>query len=134
MDFTNINFVAIALGTIGALLFGFVWYAPPVFGKVWQRHTKITDAQMKEKVLLRFGPAIALTFITGVMLDVLLPADMLRWDDGAVMGLLVGLGIVAPAIAIHYIFARKSVHLYLIDAGYSVFSMLILGGILAAMS
>ena len=134
LDFTNIDFVAIALGTVVAILLGFLWYLPPVFGRTWQRYSGLTDAEMRTKVVLRFGPAIALTFIMGVMMDVLEPANLITWDDGAVLGLLIGLGIVAPAIAIHYIFWRKSVQLFLIDAGYSVFTLLILGAFLAAMS
>src|SRR5690606_3026500 len=101
MDFTNINFVAIAVGTIAAFLFGFLWYAPPVFGRTWQRHTGISDAQMKDgKVLLRMGPALVLTFIMGVMLDVILPSELMKWDEGAVNGLLIGLGLTAPALAL----------------------------------
>lgn len=135
MDFTNINFVAIAVGTIAAFLFGFLWYAPPVFGRTWQRHTGISDAQMKDgKVLLRMGPALVLTFIMGVMLDVILPSELMKWDEGAVNGLLIGLGLTAPALALQYIFARKSVHLFLIDAGYTVFALMILGAVLVLMS
>ncbi len=134
MDFTHINFVAIAVGTLAAFAFGCLWYAPAVFGRTWQKHIGLSDARMKERVLLRVGPVLALIYIMGVMLDVLIPAEQMNWDDGAVIGLLIGIAIVAPAIAVHDIIARKSVQLFLIDAGYSVFSLLILGAILAAMS
>lgn len=135
MDFTNINFPGVAVGTIAAFLLGFVWYAPAVFGRTWQRHAGVTDEMMKDgRVLLRLGPAVALIFVTGVMLDVVVTMDGMSWDDGGVTGLLVGLGLVAPALALHYIFARRSVQLFLIDAGYSVFALLIIGAVLAAMS
>jgi hypothetical protein len=135
MDFSSINFIAVAAGTIIAFALGLIWCAPPVFGRTWQKHTGITDAQMKDgRGHLRIGPAVVLTFVMGLMLDVIMPAETLNWDDGAVMGLLTGLGLVAPAIAIHYIFSKRSVHLYLIDAGYSVFSLLIMGACIAAMS
>jgi hypothetical protein len=118
-----------------AFAFGLVWYAPPVFGRTWLKHNGITAEQMKDgRGHLRIGPAIVLTFVTGLMLDVIMPAEALKWDDGAVMGLLVGLGLVAPAIAIHYIFSKRSVHLFLIDAGYSVFTLLIMGACIAEMS
>jgi hypothetical protein len=106
-----------------------------VFGRIWMRHAGIKEMEMKDgKGLQRLGPALVLIFLIGIMLDVLLPAEILEWDDGAAMGLLVGLAIVAPSLALHYIFARRSVHLFLIDAGYSVFALLILGAILVAMS
>jgi len=135
MDFTHINFVAIAVGTLAAFGFGLFWYMPVVFGRTWMRHTGIREMQMRDgKGLQRLGPALALTYLMGVMLDVLIPAEMMEWDDGAVMGLLVGVAIVAPAIGIHYIFSRRSVQLFLIDAGYSVFALMILGAVLVAMS
>jgi hypothetical protein len=34
----------------------------------------------------------------------------------------------------HYLFAKRSVHLFLIDAGYIVIAMTIFGAIIAAMS
>jgi hypothetical protein len=135
MDFTHINFDAIAVGTLAAFALGFLWYSPMVFGRTWMRYAGIREMEMKDgKGLQRLGPALALLFLIGVMLDVLLPAEVMEWDDGAAMSVLVGLAIVAPSIALHYIFARRSVQLFLIDAGYSVFSLLILGAILVAMS
>ena len=135
MDFAHINFAAIAVGTLLAFALGLIWYAPPVFGTIWLRHSLIPEKKLKDgKALLRIGPAVVLTFLSGVMLDVLIPREVTQWDDGAVLGLLVGLAIVAPAIGIHYLFGRKSVQLFLIDAGFSVFSLLILGAVLAAMS
>ena len=135
MDFAHINFAAIAVGTVLSFILGLIWYAQPVFGRIWQRHSLIPPQKLRDgKGLLRIGPAIVLTFLSGVMLDVILPTELMQWDDGAVVGLLVGLAIVAPALGIHYLFGRKSVQLFLIDAGFSVFSLLILGAVLAAMS
>lgn len=135
MQFSHIDFAAVAVGTFAALLFGLIWYAPPVFGRTWQKHTGLTDDRMKSRsVILTFGPAIVLTFVMGVALAALLPMQRLDWTQGAFAGLLIGAGIGAAALAGHYIFARRTIHLFLIDGGYTVVSMTILGAVIAAMS
>jgi hypothetical protein len=134
MQFSPINFLAIVLGTFANFIFGFLWYAPYVFGKSWQKHTGLSNEQLERgSVILKFGPAMLLIFIMGVVLAAYLPTG-LNWEQGAFGGLLLGAGLAASSIGMHYLFARRSVHLFLIDAGYIVIAMTIFGGIIAAMS
>jgi uncharacterized membrane protein YagU involved in acid resistance len=51
---------------------------------------------------------------------------------GAAVGLVIGLAFVATAFGINYLFAQKSLRLYLIDAGYMVALMTIIGTIIGA--
>jgi hypothetical protein len=134
MQFSPINFLAVAIGTFASLLFGFIWYAPQVFGRKWQKHTGMTnDKFTRDDVLMKFGPAIVLTFIMGIVLAAYLPTP-LNWEHGAFGGMMMGVGIGATALGMHYLFARRSIHLFLIDAGYVAISMTILGAIISAMS
>lgn len=134
MQFSPVNFLAVVIGTFANFLFGFLWYAPVVFGKAWQKHTGLTNDQIRRgSILLKFGPAILLTFIMGVVLAAYLPMG-LNWEQGAFGGLLLGAGLAATSIGMHYLFAKRSVHLFLIDAGYIVIAMTIFGAIIAAMS
>ncbi|HLF62612.1 MAG TPA: DUF1761 domain-containing protein [Saprospiraceae bacterium] len=134
MQFSTVNFLAVVIGTFANFLFGFLWYAPTVFGKAWQKHTGLTNDQIKRgSVVMRFGPAIVLTFIMGLVLAAYLPMD-LNWEIGAFGGLIMGAGVGATSLGMHYLFAKRSIHLYLIDAGYLVISMTIFGAIIAAMS
>jgi hypothetical protein len=134
MQFSPINFLAVFTGTMASLVFGFIWYAPAVFGKAWQKHTGLTDAQIRRgSIILKFGPAILLTFVMGIVLAAYLPVG-LHWEQGAFGGLMMGAGVAATSLGMHYLFAKRSVNLYLIDAGYVVISMTILGAIIAGMS
>ena len=134
MQFSPINLSAVVIGTFATMAFGFLWYAPWVFGRKWQKHTGMTNDKMNRgSVIMKFGPAILLMFAMGLVLAAYLPVA-LNWEQGAFGGLLMGAGVGATSIGMHYLFAKRSVHLFLIDAGYVVISMTIFGAIIAAMS
>jgi len=134
MQFSPINFLAVAIGTLAGLLFGLLWYAPQVFGRAWQKHTGLTDEQIRTgSILLKFGPAIIFMFVMGVALAAFMPTG-LHWDHGAFGGMVMGGGVGATAIGLHYLFAKRSINLFLIDAGYIVITMTMFGAIIAAMS
>lgn len=134
MQFSPINLLSVVIGTFACVLLGFLWYAPWVFGKAWQKHTGLTNDKLKRgSVIVRFGPAIVLTFAMGLVLAAYLPVG-LNWEQGAFGGLVMGAGVAATTLGLHYLFAKRSVNLFLIDAGYAVICMTIFGAIIAAMS
>lgn len=134
MLFSPINFLAVATGTLVSLSIGFLWYSPFVFGKGWQKHTHLSNDQIGRGVIrMRFGPAIVLFFVMGIVIAAFMPTNI-NWEQGAFVGLVLGGGIAASSLGMHYLFARRSVNLFLIDAGYIVLSMAIFGAIIAAMS
>ena len=133
MQFSPVNFLAVAVGTFLSLMFGLLWYAPQVFGKTWQKHAGLNKDQVTSGVLMKFGPAIVLTFFMGVVLAAFLP-DALDWEQGAFAGMVLGAGVGGTSLGVHYLFEKRSIHLFLIDAGYIVMSMTMFGAVIAAMS
>ncbi len=133
MQFSPVNFLAIAAGTLLSVVFGLLWYAPQVFGRTWQKHAGLNKDQVTSGVLMKFGPAICLTFLMGAVLAAFLPGG-LKWDQGAFAGMVMGAGIGGTSLGVHYLFEKRSINLFLIDAGYIVLSMTIFGAIIAAMS
>ena len=51
---------------------------------------------------------------------------------GALWGFLAGFGWVATFVGTHYLFERKSFKLFLINAGYSIVALTVMGVIIAA--
>ena len=45
MDF--LNFPAILVAAVSALVVGFIWYNPKVFGNAWMEAAGLTEAQLK---------------------------------------------------------------------------------------
>jgi hypothetical protein len=134
MQFSPLNFLALIAGVLVNFLVGVIWYAPYVFGRSWQKHTGMTNDKFKRgNVIMRIAPSLVLTFAMGLVLALFLPPG-LNWEQGAFAGLIMGAGVGAAPLALHYMYARRSVNLFLIDAGYGVLMMAIFGAIIAAMS
>jgi hypothetical protein len=78
-----------------------------------------------------FGGAFVLALISAVNLAMFMGPE----NDptmGALWGFLAGAGWVATFVGTHYLFERKSFTLFLINAGYSIVALTIMGVIIAA--
>jgi hypothetical protein len=135
MEFSHINFLAVIVATVAAFALGMVWYAG-LFGKLWQRELGMTDEQMKgANMAMIFGSTLVLTFVMALGMAMLWHTqdmDGLTWMVGMYHGLFIGLMFVATSMGINYLYQRKSMTLWLIDAGYQVCFMAVIGAILGA--
>ncbi len=136
MDLANINFLAVIVATIAAFALGAVWYTA-LFGKRWMREVGLSEEQLKQGAHMGriYGTCLLLTFVMGLGLAFIWhtedPAN-LNWQVGLYHGLLIGLFFVAPSTGINYLYQRKSFTLWLIDAGYQVVFLGIMGAIIGA--
>jgi hypothetical protein len=105
-----------------------------VFGKAWQRLEGISDEEIQGgNMPLIFGGAFVLTLVMATAQALLLqlhPAPDLA--SGLAAGGLLGLTLIATSYGISYLFSRRSFALWLIDAGYMVVFMALMGAILGA--
>ncbi|HDZ07956.1 DUF1761 domain-containing protein [Pseudohongiella sp.] len=121
------NYLAIILAGISAFVLGGLWYSPVGFGKVWQRETGVsTDNINRVKV---FGGAFVLSLIAAFVFAMFLgPDPSLQLGLGA--GFAAGAGWVATSFGINYLFAQRSLTLFLIDGGYHTLQFTLYGLIL----
>jgi hypothetical protein len=128
----SLNYFAIVLGAISNMLVGFIWYGP-LFANAWMNAIGKTREQLGQP-----GPGYALTLI-GALVESFVLALVVKGlkapglIDGATIGLVVAVGFVMTTFAAGYIFEGRSLKLYLINAGYHFFALIIMGGILAAL-
>ena len=124
------NWLAIGLGTVAFFAVGALWYTV-LFGKAWQKAVGLSDEQLKAgaSMPLIFGTCFVLEFV--VVLTVGHMFDFLEPNDRAKMMIAVGLalGVMSPAIGICYLYMRKPLKLFLIDAGHFVAGMAAVGGV-----
>ena len=124
------------LAVIGAALAGFViggiWYGP-LFGKVWQREAGLSDADIKNANMpLTFGTTFLLNLLAAFIL-----AHVLATFGTPGLSLSVqiaggiGLAFIATSIGVNYLFARKSLKLFVIDAGYWIVIYSVMGAVLS---
>jgi len=126
------NIWAVMVAALSTFLIGGLWYSPALFGKAWMRENGFTEESMKGANMTKiFG----LAFLLGIVAAINLAMFMGPENDpvmGAMWGFLAGFGWVATFVGTHYLFERRSLKLFLINAGYSIVALTVMGVILAA--
>jgi hypothetical protein len=128
----KLNYLAIVAAALSTFLIGGLWYSPAVFGKAWMKENGFTEESLKGGNMIKiFGLTFLLALISAVNLAMFMGPEN-NPTIGAPWGFLAGAGWVATFVGTHYLFERKSFTLFLINAGYSVVALTIMGVIIAA--
>lgn len=128
----QLNYWAVLVAALSTFLIGGIWYSPAVFGKVWMRENGFTEESMKNANMMKiFGLAFFLGLIASINLAMFLGPETDAMM-GALYGFLAGFGWVATFVGTHYLFERKSFKLFLINAGYSIVALTVMGVIIGA--
>jgi hypothetical protein len=128
------NWLAVVVATLAFFAVGAIWYTA-LFGRIWQREVGLSDEQLAggRNMMLVMGTCFALEFIVcltvGHMFDFLEPSD--RAKMMITLGL--ALGVMAPAVGINYLYQRKSLTLFLVDAGHFLAGMAAVGAVFVAL-
>ncbi len=125
----HINYLAVVVVTILAFVIGGLWYGP-LFGKAWMKEVGMTEEDAAKGNMVKiFGTTIILNIIIALNLSAFLgPKPDLMF--GLFAGLAVGIGWVSASLGIIYLFSRKSLKLFLIDASYQTIIYALMGIIL----
>ena len=129
----EVNWLAVLLGAAAFFVVGMVWYGA-LFGKAWQRELWSDGAPepaMHPAVLfgLCFIAELVVSAMFGHMLARVQPPAHVIW----MMAFGFGATIMAPAVAINYLFQQRSLKLYAIDAGHVICGALAMGGVFVLM-
>jgi hypothetical protein len=128
----QLNYLPILVSGLSTFLIGGLWYSPAVFGKAWMRENGFTEENMKGGNMIKiFGISILLAIISAINLAMFMGPEN-NPAMGALWGFLAGAGWVATFVGMHYLFERKSFTLFLINAGFSIVALTVMGVILAA--
>jgi len=130
--FQNLSWLGILLASVSAFMLGFLWYSL-LFQKRWMKENGFDDESMKDANMLRiFGLSFLLMLFAAFNL-----AMFIGKGQGAIFGtmagFLAGIGWVFTFMGVSYLFERKSFALFLINAGYSVISLTIMGLVIGLM-
>ncbi|HEU5291851.1 MAG TPA: DUF1761 domain-containing protein [Cyclobacteriaceae bacterium] len=130
----DLNYLAIILAALSTFLLGGLWYSPAVFGKAWMKENGFTEESMKGANMFKiFGLAFVLALVSSINLAMFMGPEK-DVTMGAAYGFAAGFGWVATFVGMHYLFERKSFKLFLINAGYSIVALTVMGVIIVAMN
>ncbi len=126
----NFNWLAIIVATVAAFALGGAWYAKGLFGGAWMQDVGLTENDAKNANMPRtFGGAFILQLIAAMTLATILGPES-TWLSGVNTGLIVGIGILATAYGVTYLFEQRPLRLFMINAGYNVVLLAIMGAII----
>ncbi|MFC4722839.1 DUF1761 domain-containing protein [Geojedonia litorea] len=153
------NFLALIAAAVSALVVGFFWYNPKVFGNAWMKAAEMTEEKVKGGNMGKiFALALFFAFLLAFQLQFLtnhqtgafsliggdpstaLPSYQAFMDDygnafrtfkhGALHGVLAGIFIALPIIGTNALFERKSAKYIFINSGYWIVTLGIMGAII----
>ena len=130
---THIHPLAVVVAALSAFLVGGIWYSPLAFARPWMAANGFTEESLRERggTARIFGVSFVLVLVASVNLAFFLGAEDTTATWGASAGALTALWI-ASAFGVTYLFERKPMKLFFIDAGYHVVAFPLMGLILGA--
>lgn len=135
-----INWLSILIATLIPMLLGFVYYHKALFGKAWMASLGITEADVqKGNMGMIFGVSLVMSFLIAFFMcfNVNGPGQEGVYDTlkhGMGHGLIVSMMLAVPVLVTNGLFERKSWKNLLINAGYWILCLLLIGGILDVMN
>lgn len=138
MDFSgafgNLNWWAVLVSLGAVILVGSLWYANFLFGKAWVAavgKTRIELQQGRTMLWLALTTLFwsALLVLTIAVLEQFMVID--GWQDGLVLGLLLGFGIAVASGNLHALLENRFNSLVWITSGHNVLMCIIPAVILA---
>lgn len=125
----SINYLAVIVAALSAFVIGGLWYSV-LFSKAWMVENGFDEEKLKSGNMgMIFGGAFILSLIISFVFVLFLGPERDAMF-GASAGFMAGLFWVATAMGITYLFERKSLKLFLINAGYHVVTFTVIGFIL----
>ena len=132
----HINVLAVVASALGAFVLGAFWYSPLLFGNLWVKAHGFKEDQVREMQRTAgraYSTAMACYVVMGVVFSVVFSY---MGGQGLVSGLWVGfliwMGFLLPTGLMTTMFSGRSIRGYLIDTGYQLTYLLIMGTILSS--
>ena len=129
-------YLEVLIAAVAAFLLGFAWYTV-LFGKAWQAETGITSESAKSGAAMTHGLAFVMMAVLAFGLNMMIgfhePAEQ-TLTHGAFHGVQLAGIFGLPAVAINYLYQQKSLKLFLIDGGYLLAFMALMGAVMGALN
>ena len=136
MPTANVNVLAVFVAAVLAFVLGVCWYSPILFAKQWlqaQGYTPEQLEQMKKKGMTRAYAVSGLCALVTAYVVALLASytSSATVAQGLWLGFLAWLGFAAPIGLTANLFSEKPIAAWVVDAGYQLTYLLIMGALLS---
>lgn len=127
----KLNHKAVLAAVIAQQLVGFIWYHPSFLGRLWADGLHKPMGELHNPDLAFVASvfcSISFCYLLSWMFQIAVIED---WQRGLTLGLMVGVGFLAPNISMHYMLMQMDSVLTLIDASHDIVASGVAGIILA---
>jgi hypothetical protein len=136
MPTANVNIFAVLIAAVLTFVLGAFWYSPVLFARQWmqaQGYTPEKLEEMKKRGLTRAYVGSALCDLVMAYVVALFAAytNSTTLAQGLWLGFLAWLGFAAPIGLTANLFSEKPIAAWVIDAGYQLAYLLIMGALLS---
>ena len=117
----GVNYLAIVVAAVVALVIGFIWYSPWVFGNRWMTYLGTTQAQLGNPGPTGMAVGVVASLINAWVLAVLsLNLGVKSLTDGVMLGVLAWLGFMATITAAQISFEKKPWGLWVLNNAHNL--------------
>ena len=130
-----INYLAVLVAAIVSMVIGGFWYSPLLFGKQWTELMNLAPRDVLD-MKKRANASYAINFLALLLMAFVLAhfvdyAQATTFIEGVQVGFWVWLGFIATISLGSVLWESRPIILYLINAGYQLVNLVIMGVILA---
>ena len=127
--FGDINYLAIVAAIVLNMVLGALWYSV-LFVKPWMKLNNLTAEMIKEQgspikqYVVAVIASVVIAFAIAIVAEA---AGVANAAEGALLGAIMSVGLVATAFGTSYMFESKALKHFLINAGYPVVAAVLIG-------
>src|SRR5438552_17151872 len=129
----GVNYLAVFVAAVVALVIGFIWYSPRVFGTRWMAYLGTTHPQLGNP-----GPTGMLVGVVASLLNAWVLALLAlnlggkSVTDGVLLGVLAWLGFMATITAAQVSFEKESWRLWVLNHAHNLLVQVIMAATVTA--
>lgn len=124
------NWLAILAGALINMVLGSLWYSPLLFAKPWMSLTGKKSMGDKKDMPKTYGVLIVSSLVMSyVLMHFVQASNTNSWLWGAKVGFWLWLGFTAATTISDYLFAKRPLKLYAINAGYYLVVAVLVGAL-----
>lgn len=130
----EVNWLAVLLATASAMVVGSIWYAKPVFGKLWIKLAKIDEKKMSsgEGMARIMGLTLVMAFLEAFVIAHVAFLSKQFFDVSTLSAALqtafwLWFGISMTTVVVHDLFERRPGKLTLLTVGNQLVTLMVMG-------
>ena len=134
MEISNIHWVAVLVSALVGIATGAIWFGPKTFYPAWSKAMGRAESDLPGNGMsmgIIFGSTFIAQFVQAIAMAIIISGlDQPNFAQGALVGIVVGVGIAAAAPLGHRLFGGQGFHVWGLEVANDVLVLTLMGAIL----